>query len=41
MTDDADDLKKQLEAHKPKKKKLTVPEGFHWDCLIVLVETLL
>jgi len=28
MTDDADDLKKQLEAHKPKKKKLTVPEGF-------------
>jgi hypothetical protein len=28
MTDDAHDLKKQLEAHKPKKKKLTVPEGF-------------
>ena len=28
MTDDADDLKKQLDAHKPKKKKLTVPEGF-------------
>ena len=28
MTDDNDDLKKQLEAHKPKKKKLTVPEGF-------------
>jgi len=31
MTDDADDLKKQLEAHKPKKKKLTVPEGFLED----------
>ena len=28
MTDDNDDLKKQLEALKPKKKKLTVPEGF-------------
>ena len=28
MTDDADDLKKQLDAHKPKKKKLAVPEGF-------------
>ena len=28
MTDDNDDLKKQLEAHKPKKKKLAVPEGF-------------
>jgi len=28
MTDDADDLKKKLEAHKPKKKKLAVPEGF-------------
>lgn len=28
MTDDADDLKKKLEALKPKKKKLTVPEGF-------------
>ena len=31
MTDDADDLKKQLDAHKPKKKKLTVPEGFLED----------
>ena len=31
MTDDADDLKKQLAAHKPKKKKLTVPEGFLED----------
>jgi hypothetical protein len=28
MPDDADDLKKQLDAHKPKKKKLAVPEGF-------------
>jgi hypothetical protein len=28
MTDDADDLKKKLEAHKPKKKKLAIPEGF-------------
>lgn len=28
MTDDADDLKSKLEAHKPKKKKLAVPEGF-------------
>jgi hypothetical protein len=28
MTDDNDDLKKQLAAHKPKKKKLAVPEGF-------------
>jgi hypothetical protein len=28
MDDNQDDLKKQLEAHKPKKKKLTVPEGF-------------
>ncbi len=28
MTDDADDLRKKLEAHKPKKKKLAVPEGF-------------
>lgn len=28
MTDDTDDLKKKLEAHKPKKKKLAVPEGF-------------
>ena len=31
MTDDADDLKKQLESHKPKKKKLAVPEGFLED----------
>ncbi len=28
MDDNQDDLKKQLEAHKPKKKKLAVPEGF-------------
>jgi hypothetical protein len=28
MSDDADDLKAKLEAHKPKKKKLAVPEGF-------------
>ena len=28
MTDEADDLKAKLEAHKPKKKKLAVPEGF-------------
>jgi hypothetical protein len=28
MDDQPDDLKKQLAAHKPKKKKLTVPEGF-------------
>jgi hypothetical protein len=28
MTDDADDLKSKLDAHKPKKKKLAVPEGF-------------
>jgi len=28
MTDDADDLQSKLAAHKPKKKKLTVPEGF-------------
>jgi hypothetical protein len=28
MTDDADDLKQQLEKLKPKKKKLAVPEGF-------------
>ena len=28
MTDDADDLKKQLDKLKPKKKKLAVPEGF-------------
>jgi hypothetical protein len=28
MTDDADDLKAKLNAHKPKKKKLAVPEGF-------------
>jgi len=28
MDDNQDDLKKQLAAHKPKKKKLTVPEGF-------------
>ena len=28
MTDDADDLKSKLAAHKPKKKKLAVPEGF-------------
>jgi hypothetical protein len=28
MTDDTDDLKSKLEAHKPKKKKLAVPEGF-------------
>jgi hypothetical protein len=28
MTDDADDLKKQLDKLKPKKPKLTVPEGF-------------
>lgn len=28
MSDDADDLKSKLEAHKPKKKKLAVPEGF-------------
>lgn len=28
MTDDADDLKAKLAAHKPKKKKLAVPEGF-------------
>jgi hypothetical protein len=28
MTDDADVLKKKLDAHKPKKKKLAVPEGF-------------
>jgi hypothetical protein len=28
MEDNPDDLKKQLEAHKPKKKKLAVPEGF-------------
>ena len=28
MTDEADDLKKQLDKLKPKKKKLAVPEGF-------------
>jgi hypothetical protein len=28
MEDNPDDLKKQLEALKPKKKKLAVPEGF-------------
>ena len=28
MTDDADDLKKQLDKLKPKKPKLAVPEGF-------------
>ena len=28
MTDDADDLKQQLDKLKPKKKKLAVPEGF-------------
>ena len=28
MSDDADDLKKQLDKLKPKKKKLAVPEGF-------------
>jgi len=28
MDDNQDDLKKQLEALKPKKKKLAVPEGF-------------
>jgi hypothetical protein len=28
MDDQPDDLKKKLEAHKPKKKKLAVPEGF-------------
>ncbi len=28
MDDNQDDLKKQLAAHKPKKKKLAVPEGF-------------
>ena len=28
MTDDADDLKKQLDKLNPKKKKLAVPEGF-------------
>ena len=28
MTDDADDIKKQLDKLKPKKKKLAVPEGF-------------
>jgi len=28
MDDQPDDLKKQLAAHKPKKKKLAVPEGF-------------
>lgn len=28
MSNEADDLKKKLEAHKPKKKKLAVPEGF-------------
>lgn len=28
MSDEADDLKKKLEAHKPKKKKLAVPDGF-------------
>ena len=28
MSDDADDLTAKLEAHKPKKKKLAVPEGF-------------
>jgi hypothetical protein len=28
MTDDTDDLQAKLAAHKPKKKKLAVPEGF-------------
>ena len=28
MSDDADDLKQQLDKLKPKKKKLAVPEGF-------------
>ena len=28
MSDEADDLKSRLEAHKPKKKKLAVPDGF-------------
>jgi hypothetical protein len=28
MDDEQDDLKKQLAAHRPKKKKLAVPEGF-------------
>ena len=28
MDDNQDDLKKQLEAHKPKTKQLAVPEGF-------------
>jgi hypothetical protein len=28
MTDDADDLQAKLAAHKPKKKKLAIPEGF-------------
>ena len=28
MDDNQDDLKKQLAAHRPKKKKLAVPEGF-------------
>lgn len=31
MTDDADDLQSKLAAHKPKKKKLAVPEGFLED----------
>ena len=31
MPDDADDLKKQLDKLKPKKKKLAVPEGFLED----------
>jgi hypothetical protein len=31
MSDDADDLKSKLEAHKPKKKKLAIPEGFLED----------
>jgi hypothetical protein len=31
MTDDSDDFKKKLEAMKPKKKKLAVPEGFLED----------
>lgn len=28
MSDDSEDLQAKLAAHKPKKKKLTVPEGF-------------
>ena len=28
MSEESDDLRKKLEAHKPKKKKLIIPEGF-------------